>query len=348
MYDLSLSVTHSLSLSMRILIIGTGSIGERHLRVFQNLGRCSDIAFCEPHQPRRAEIASRYNIADAAAFADLDAALASATFDGAIVATPAPSHIAIGLRLAGLGIHHLVEKPLSLTLDGVDEYARAVDKAGVLVAVGYVHRAHPAVAAIRQQIASGRFGKLLDLTVAAGQPFATLRPAYRDVYFAQPELGGGAINDMITHFYNMGDWLAGPISRLVTDAAHQTLAGVSVEDTVHTLARHQGGTMATYAINLYQHPNECFVTAVCEGGTLRADYARCRWSRTGEDGVWTHEAVSVPHGDEMYRIQNAAFLDAVEGRGHVLCSLEDAVRTLRVNMASHRSVAESSWQQVLV
>ena len=333
---------------MRVLIIGAGSIGERHLRVLQSLHRCTKVEFCEPHPQRRAEIALRYSIPDASAFADLEAALASTTYNAAVIATPAPSHVAIGLRLTRLGIHHLVEKPLSLTLAGVDEYTRAVDKAGVLVAVGYVHRAHPAVAAIRQQIASGRFGKLLDLTFAAGQPFATLRPAYRDVYFAKPELGGGAINDMITHFYNMGDWLAGPISRLVTDAAHQTLAGVSVEDTVHTLARHQGGTMATYAINLYQHPNECFVTAVCELGTLRADYARRRWSWTGEDGVWTHEAVSVPHGDEMYRIQNAAFLDAVEGRGHVLCSLKDAVRTLRVNMASHRSVAESSWQQVFV
>jgi predicted dehydrogenase len=90
------------------------------------------------------------------------------------------------------------------------------------------------------------------------------------------------------------------------------------------------------------------VTAVCEEGTLRADYARRRWSWAGKDGVWTHEAVSVPDGDEVYRIQNAAFLEAVEGNGRVVCSLEDAVRTLRVNMASHRSVVEASWQQVLV
>ena len=44
-----------------------------------------------------------------------------------------------------------------------------------------------------------------------------MRPAYREVYFAKPEMGGGAINDMITHMYNVGDWLAGPIRRLVTD-----------------------------------------------------------------------------------------------------------------------------------
>lgn len=331
---------------MRLLVIGAGSIGERHLRVFQGLNRCSDIAFCEPHPPRRAEIASRYNIPDASVFADLDTALTCATFDAAVIATPAPSHVSIGCRLAALGVHHLVEKPLSLTLDGVDEYVRAVEKAGVVVAVGYVHRAHPAVAAVRREIASGKFGKLLDLTFAAGQPFATLRPAYRDVYFAKPELGGGAINDTITHFYNVGDWLAGPIARIVTDADHKALAGVSVEDTVHTLARHKGGTMATYTVNLYQHPNECFVTAVCEGATLRADYARRRWSWVGPDGAWTHEAVSVPDGDEMYRIQNAGFLDAVEGRGSVLCSLEDAVRTLRVNLASQCSVAESRWQEV--
>jgi len=333
---------------MRLLVIGTGSIGERHLRVFQQLDRCDAIAFCEPHAPRRAEIAERYGIPEAFAFADLDTALAKGAYDLAVVATPAPTHLAIGSRLAALGVHQLMEKPLSLGLEGVDDYLRLVSENGITVAVGYVHRAHPAVAAIRREIQSGRFGRPVELSISSGQSFAQLRPAYREVYFAKPEMGGGAINDMITHMYNVGDWLAGPIRRLVTDAAHQVLDGVSVEDTVHTLTRHEGGAMGTYSLNLYQHPNEVLMTVVCERGTLRADYANRRWSwMTEPNGTWNHEPVEVPDRDEIYRIQNTAFLDAVEGCGEVLCSLADAVRTLRVNLASHRSAAESAWQTIL-
>ncbi len=333
--------------SMRLLVIGTGSIGERHLRVFQQLDRCDAIAFCETHPARRAEIAQRYGIPETFAFSDLDTALAKGSYDIAVVATPAPTHLDIGTRLAEFGVHQLMEKPLSLSLEGVEEYARLVSEQDVTVAVGYVHRAHPALAAIRREIASGRYGRLLELNLATGQSFAQIRPAYREVYFARPEMGGGAINDMITHYYSVGDWLAGPITRLVTDAAHQSLAGVAVEDTVHTLTRHGNGAMGSYSLNLYQHPNEALLTVVCERGTLRADYARRRWSwMTDPGGEWNHVPVSVPDRDEIYRLQNSAFLDAVEGFGEVLCPLEDAIRTLKVNLASHRSAAGSSWEEV--
>ena len=264
-----------------------------------------------------------------------------------MIATPAPTHIPIGIRLAELGIHQLMEKPLSLSLDGVEDYARIVAERGIQVAVGYVHRAHPAVLAMKEAIDSGRFGQPIELSISSGQSFAQLRPAYREVYFARPEMGGGAINDMITHMYNVGDWLAGPIRRIVTDAAHQALDGVTVEDTVHSLTRHAGGAMGTYSLNLYQHPNEVVMTVVCGQGTLRAEYAKSRWSwMTEPNGTWNHEPVDVPERDTIYRIQNAALLDAIEGRGAVLCPLEDAIRTLRVNLASHRSAAETNWQEV--
>lgn len=332
---------------MNLLVIGTGSIGERHLRCFQQLGRCESIAFCETRDEQRALIAERYGIPEELAFLDFETALESAAFDAAVIATPAPTHIPFGIRLAEFGIHQLMEKPLSLSLEGVGAYASLIAEKNLVVAVGYVHRAHPAVAAVKAEIDSGRFGRPLQLRMTSGQAFATLRPAYRDVYFARPEMGGGAINDMITHLYNVGDWLAGPIEKIVTDAEHQALDGVTVEDTVHSMTRQASGAMGSFALNLYQKPNEVVMTVVCEQGTLQIEYAKKRWSwMTEPGGEWTHEAVDMPEVDVMYRRQNAAFLDAVEGKGEVLCSLEDAVRTLKVNLASHRSVAEKSWQDV--
>lgn len=332
-------------LPMKLLVIGTGSIGERHLRCFQQIGRCSVIGFCETREEQRGLIAERYGIPLDLAFPSLDAALEGAAWDAAVVATPAPTHILIGTRLADLGLHLLMEKPLSLSLDGVDEFVRLVDERRLAVAVGYVHRAHPAVAAVKEAIASGRFGRPLQARFSSGQPFAVIRPAYREIYFARPEMGGGAITDMITHLYHVGDWLCGPIERIVTDAARQALDGVEVEDTVHSLARHAGGAMGTYALNLYQQPHELEITVVCEGGTLRADYARKRWSWMDQPGgEWHHHPVDMPEADVMYRRQNAAFLDAIEGKGEPACSLEDAVRTLEVNLASHRSLASGGWE----
>lgn len=330
-----------------VLIIGTGSIGERHLRCLQSTGRCR-IAFCEPLDERRKDVATRYGIGEELTFTSLDEALASDTpFDAAVVASPAPFHIPMGMQLAGRGIHILMEKPLSLSLEGVEEFQNLVREKEVVAAVGYTHRAHPAISGLKKQLDSGAFGKALELRVDVGQHLATIRPAYADVYFADPKMGGGAIQDMITHFYSVGDWLLGPIDRIVTHARHLALPRVEVEDTVHSLADHNG-VMAVYAQNLTQLQNEVFVTVICEKGSIRADYGRKRISTISEpNGEWQHKPYELDDIDEVYVAQDSAFLDAVEGHGSTFCTLEEAVRTLRVNLASLRSAETMSWQTIL-
>ena len=61
---------------------------------------------------------------------------------------------------------------------------------------------------------------------------------------------------------------------------------------------------------------------------------------------WNHEPVEVPDRDTMYLRQNEAFLNAIEGSEEVLCSLKEGIRTLHVNLASHRSVAEGQWVSI--
>ena len=187
----------------KILVIGTGSIGERHLRCLQTTGRC-EMAFCEPMEERRAEVAERYGISSDLAFENLDAALAATTFDAAVVAAPAPFHIPIGMQLAEAGVHIMMEYPLSLSLEGVEDFADLAKKKSVVVTVGYTHRAHVAMIGLKEKLDSGEFGRPLELRVDVGQPLAVFRPAYADVYFADHAMGGGAIQDMITHFYSVG------------------------------------------------------------------------------------------------------------------------------------------------
>lgn len=329
----------------RVLIVGVGSIGERHLRCFGNTERCA-LSFCETNDELRAVIAERYGVARS--FASLDDAVAGGEYDVAVIATPAPLHVPMALQLARAGFHLLIEKPLSTSFDGVDELREVVSESSAVVGVGYVLRAHPAIEGLRETVLSGDFGDPIQLMIHNGHDFAHNRPAYRDIYFNDRAMGGGAIQDMITHMYNIGEWIAGPINRLVTDAAHQVLDGVTVEDTVHTLTR-QDGVMGAYTLNLYQQPHETHVTVVCEKGTCRADYGGLRYSWITEPqpgGEWHHVDVEMPERDWMYVKQAGDFLDAVEGKGEPLCSLEEAIRTLRVNLASLSSAESGTWEDV--
>jgi len=325
----------------KVLVIGVGSIGERHVRCFQDTGRV-DASLLEIDEALARTVAERYGVS---AHADLDSALATGV-EAAVVATPAPLHVPLATRLVEAGLHVLIEKPLSTTLDGIERLRQAVIERGVVAAVAYVYRSHPALAAMRQAICEGRFGRPVELVVVAGQHFPTYRPAYRTIYYANRACGGGAIQDALTHLVNAGEWLLGPTDRLVVDARHQLLEDVVVEDTVHVLARH-GSALASYALNQYQAPNEATLTVVCQRGTARFESHRQRWRWMTEPGEsWHDEHHEAVARDTIFIAQAHAFLDAIEGRTPPPCTLDEGLQTLRVNLAALASLQDQTWKVV--
>ncbi len=326
----------------KVLILGVGSIGERHVRCFQATGRV-ELRLVEIQETLRRTVAERYGIR--AAHADLETALADHP-DAAVIATPAPSHVPLAIRLVEAGVPVLIEKPLSTSLDGIEQLQRLAHEQRVVVAVAYVYRVHPALVAMRQALAEGRFGRPVQLVAVSGQHFPTYRPAYRNIYYVSRASGGGAIQDALTHVLNAGEWLIGPVQRLLADAAHQVLEGVDVEDTVHVLTR-QGTALGCYSLNQYQAPNEMTLTVICERGTVRCEFHQqgWRWMIRPEE-PWHDEPIGRLERDTLFLRQAQAFLDAIEGKSQPPCSLAEGIQTLRVNLAALASVEQATWQTV--
>lgn len=326
----------------RVLIIGAGSIGERHLRCFQKTDRC-DVALVEINADLRRGVAERYGLK--AAFASLDEALQH-RHDAAVIATPAPWHVPMAVQLAEAGIHLLIEKPLSTSLEGVDRLLETVQRTGITAGMAYVLRHHPLIRSLRQAIQSGLIGTPVELVAVTGQNFPTYRPAYRTIYYRDRATGGGAIQDALTHLINAGEWLTGPVTRLVADAAHQVLEGVEVEDTVHVLAR-QGRVLSSYSLNQHQAPNEFTLSIIGERGVARCELHAGRWRWITEpDGTWQEETIPPLERDTLFVAQANAFLDAIKRRGAMACSLQEGLQTLRVNLAALASADSGQWQSI--
>ena len=325
----------------RVVVIGVGSIGERHLRCFQATGR-AEVALVEVQPELRTQIAERYRVR---AFESIEQALQTEP-NVAVVATPAPLHIPHARELLAAGVHTLIEKPLSTRLEGVEDLEQLEKERDLKVGVAYVYRSFPLLQAVRQVLQEGRFGEPLQWVTVSGQHFPTYRPAYRQIYYRDRALGGGAIQDALTHVVNAGEWLLGPVDRVLADAAHQALEGVEVEDTVHLLARH-GATMASYSLNQHQAPNESSTTLVCHRGTIRWELHEHRWMWMDEPGgQWRIETLPQLERDAHFIAQANGFLDAVEGEQDVACSLSDAIQTLRVNLAALRSLETGTWETI--
>lgn len=316
-----------------ILIVGCGSIGERHLRCFQKTGRAR-VAACDADPALLSAMGERYQ---ADLQPDFAAALADPGLDAVVVATPAHLHVPMAAAALRAGKHVLIEKPLAVGLEGTEQLTDLRDQSGLSCRVAYTYRSIATVLALKAFLQDSPFGQPLAMHVQSGQHFPHFRPAYRDIYFKSHETGGGAIQDGLTHLVHAAEWLIGPIEWVYCDASHQALEGVTVEDCVHLSAR-AGRAMLQFSYTLFQAPNEGLLTIHCAKGSMRIEFHRQRWGTMplGED-VWTWRDAPDGERDDVFIAQAAAFLDAIEGKPCHLASVEEARQTLRVNIAALQS-----------
>ncbi|MEW4563223.1 Gfo/Idh/MocA family oxidoreductase [Bremerella sp. JC770] len=331
-------------LDHHVLIVGTGSIGLRHLRCFLATGRAA-VSFVEPRDEVRSSIVHEYP--HCRGYRSLEEALAQGDFNSAVIATPAPMHVPQAIQLLENRIPVLIEKPLTLDLASAECLAAAARKASSIVGVAYVYRANPLLAQMRDSLLSGEFGTPVELIAYGGQNFPTYRPAYRDTYYNDRATGGGAIQDALTHVFNAAQWLVGDMQKIVVDAEHQVLGGVSVEDTVHAIARHEGNILASYTLNQHQPANELTMTVVCEQGMLRMENHRQRWRVTRQpDTPWTDFPLPTLERDELFVRQADSFLDAIQGKSVPLCGLDEGIASLKANVAALASWKQGNWQHI--
>ena len=325
-----------------ILVIGGGSIGERHVRCFQKTGR-ADVVLCEMNDELRQQLVASYSLSNS--FTSLDDALKE-SFDGAVICTPAQLHVRMAQRLVEHRIATLIEKPLSISMDGISDLQAAVATHQLPVSVAYVMRQYPALVEMKNALDREKFGRPVQVVYTGGQHFPFYRPAYRDIYYTKHATGGGAIQDALTHVMNTAEWIVGPVTRLVADAEHCVLDGVDVEDTVHVITRH-GPILGSFSLNQHQPVSEARLTVVCERGAAQFEGHRSRWLSASEpDGPWQVENEFTLERDDLFVRQANAFLDQLDAGAPAACSLDDAVQTLKVNLATLASVRTKKWVQI--
>jgi len=298
------------------------------------------LEICETNKPLAAEIATQYQVQNV--FNSLDHALANPP-DAAVICTPAHLHIPLAKQLANKNVDMLIEKPLSTSIDGIEELQQVVRQQNLVCAIAYVMRQHPLIEAAKQIVDDQRFGTLLQLTLTSGQDFPFYRPAYRETYYTDHATGGGAIQDAITHMMNSIQWIAGPTTALVCDAAHQHLPDVKVEDTVHVMVRH-GAIMGSLALNQFQAPNETTLLLNFQRGSARFEFHNNRWDFCTEpESAWKQGGLCELERDDLFIKQANVFLDCIEQRSGATCDLQGAMHTLYTNLAMLESNQTKQW-----
>jgi len=149
---------------MKFLVIGCGSIGERHIKNIKHLS-CGEILAYDLDPKRLGLVKNQYG---ATVFTDLDAAF-SQNAGVVFVCTPPSSHISTSLKAIKNNSHVFIEKPMSNTIDGIDDLIKTAEKNELLISVGYNFRFHEGLMLVKKMIDGGELGRIYSARAEVGQ-----------------------------------------------------------------------------------------------------------------------------------------------------------------------------------
>jgi predicted dehydrogenase len=137
---------------VRVAVIGVGSLGQHHARIYAALGEADLVAVVDSDAGRAAAVGARHGVPGLTSHRDLPRDL-----DAVSVAVPTSAHAPIVEACLERGVAVLVEKPMAPTLAEAASMARVAERAGKLLCVGHTERFNPIVQAARLRVRDPRF-----------------------------------------------------------------------------------------------------------------------------------------------------------------------------------------------
>jgi predicted dehydrogenase len=338
---------------MKILIVGLGAIGQRHVR---NLRRIlgdrvellaarsrglthvlSDALTIEADDG----LCEKYGIRS---FTTLDEALTH-TPDVAFVCNPTSLHIETSLTLARAGCHLFIEKPLAHEYSRVEELIDLVERRKLVATVGYQFRFHPCLTTAYALLRSGAVGRVLAVRAEAGEylPGWHSYEDYRGTYAGRRDLGGGVLLTQI-HEMDYLYWFFGTPLTVFTVGGHLSSLDIDAEDVASTLMQfEQDGRR--FPVHLHQdyvqRPPRRGCDIIGDAGKLAIDLLRSTITHHGASGelVQVHEFGDFERA-RMFVDETRQFLSCVEQRLTPAVTLRDAAQSLRMALAAKESLEE--------
>jgi predicted dehydrogenase len=319
---------------MHILIAGFGSIGRRHFRNLLALGKRS-VGF---YRTGRSTLPDD-ELQGFPVFTDLDEALAQKPA-AVVVANPTALHLDVAIPAARAGCHLLLDKPVSHSMERIDELQKAVRDGGGAVLVGFQFRFHPGLRKAAELWDLGAIGRPLSLRAHWGEYLPDWHPweDYRRGYSARQDLGGGVILTLC-HPLDYARWLLGEISNVWAFSSSGSDLSLEVEDTAEIGLRFAAGPIGSVHLNYTQQPPAHHLEIVGGEGTLRWDAAdgALQLARAGREGWEIFPPPPDFKRNHLFLDEMRHFLAVMDGEEGPACSLEDGLAALRLALAAHRS-----------
>jgi predicted dehydrogenase len=223
-----------------IAIIGAGTIGRKHASLVSGSRDANLMAIVDP-TTAGTELAQQYG---STLFSNLTSLLeAKEKPDAAIICTPNETHVPIAKKLAEAGIHLLIEKPISTSVEEGQPLLDFCRSRGARICVGHHRRFHSSIIAARSALESGTIGNVMGVSGV----WASLKT---ESYFQESGrwrtgTNGGVVLINLIHDLDLIQNLVGPIVRVFAERAPST-RGHTAEEGVAITLRFANGAVGTF------------------------------------------------------------------------------------------------------
>jgi len=146
---------------VKFAVIGLGWFGEKHCEVLSGIPQVELFSLCTRTESRLQELAKQFNVTHT--YTDYNELLANEEIEAVNVVTMWDQHTGPALAALSAGKHVFVEKPMASTLADCEAIVNAANATDKCFMVGHICRFNPRYAAAKQEVASGKIGKIVSM-----------------------------------------------------------------------------------------------------------------------------------------------------------------------------------------
>ncbi len=129
--------------NLKVAVIGTGALGSIHARIYSSMENIDLVGVCDTDSARLADISKELGVAG---FRDYRALIDKV--DAASIVVPTKDHYSISKDFLNAGVHLLIEKPITQTVQEADRLLKIAESRRLTLAVGHIERFNAAIEAI--------------------------------------------------------------------------------------------------------------------------------------------------------------------------------------------------------
>ena len=336
---------------LRIAVMGAGLIGRRHIQTILDMPGAAELVAVADPLGASAELKT----GSAPWFADEREMLDRARPEAVVIATPNRLHLPHGIACCERGIHFLMEKPVTATLEEAETLVAAIRASGVRTLAGHHRRYLAAIQEAKAVIAKGSLGRLVAVSVV----WATRKPDdyFKTAWRTQP--GGGPLLINAIHEIDMLRHLCGEIVS-VSGIKSNAMRGFAVEDSAVAMFRFANGCLGTLACTdagfspwtieqgsgenpAFPHSAQSAYRLIGTEGSLELPVLRTWSAPVPGDIGWNRPIAAteaVPPYHDPYKAQLAHFQRLVRLNEPPVVSVADGARTLAATLAVTQSSDE--------